>query len=236
MTDRRAGGASQARLVAEALDRALEIDDLRVSIVGPVLHIEGAVSSYDAKRLATRTATALTGVRQVVNHLRVVPYVSYSDTAITEAVVAAFEADPRLASADMSVETREGVVELRGSAQTLAVRCSAECAACSVRGVDHVVNRLEARGHGFVHGKLEHDLEEDLCRCLSLDLNTLRVRLEAGIVYLSGIVPSPQHRQAAESMVRWHSQVIDVVNALAVEETTLTIEQSNIMAREMRAS
>ena len=236
MTDRRVGGASQARLAADALDRALEIDDLRVSMVGPVLHIEGAVSSYNAKKLATETARALTGVRQVVNHLRVVPYVRYSDAAITEAVVAALEADPRLAGAGISVETRDGVVELRGSVQTLAARCSAECAACSVRGVDHVVNRLEVRGHGFVHGELERELEEDLCRCLSLDLNTLRVRLKAGVVYLRGIVPSPGHRQAAEAMIRWHSQVSDVVNALAVEETSLTSEQSNIMAREARTS
>lgn len=236
MTGRRADAASQVRLVADALDRALEIDDLRVSMLGPVLHIEGAVSSYDAKRQATETARALTGIRQVVNHLRVVPYVNYSDAAITAAVLAAFAADPRLVGADIAVETREGVVELRGSVPTLAARCAAECAACSVRGVDHVVNRLEARGHGFVRGELERGLAEDLCRCLSLDLNTLRVRFEAGVVYLSGIVPSPGHRQAAESMVRWHSQVIDVVNALAVEETSLTIEQSNIMTREARAS
>jgi hypothetical protein len=99
-----------------------------------------------------------------------------------------------------------------------------------------VVNRLEARGHGFAHEELERYLEEDLCRCLCLDLDALRVRLQAGVAHLSGIVPSPKHRQAAETMVRWHIQVIDVVNALAVEETSLTGEQSNIMSRESRAS
>lgn len=236
MTDRRPGGAPQAQVVADALEGALEIDDLRVSTVGPVVHIEGAVASYDAKRRATETARTLTGVRQVVNHLRVVPQVSYSDATVSKAVLAALAADPGLAGADVSVETRDGVVELRGSVRTLAARCSAECTACSVRGVDHVLNRLEARGHGFVHGELERDLEEDLCRCLFLDIEALRIRLQAGVVHLSGIVPSPEHRQAAETMVRWHTQVIDVVNALAVEETSLSIEQSNIMSRESRAS
>ena len=164
------------------------------------------------------------------------PQGSSSDTAIAKAVLAALEADPRLAGADISVQTRHGVVELRGCVETLAARCSAESAACSVRGVERVVNRLEARECASPGGQLERDLEEDLSRCLCLKPGALRVRFEAGVVHLSGSVPSPRHRQAAEEMVRWHSRVSDVVNALAVEETSLTAEESNIMGREASAS
>lgn len=236
MVARRAGRPGQERLVTQALGRALAIDHLRVSMVEGVPHIEGTVSSYSDKRLAMETTRALTGVRQVVNHLRVAPQASFSDAATAQAVLAALEADPLVATDDITLETREGVVELRGRVETLAARCSAESAACSVRGVDYVVNRLETRERAFVGQELERDLEEDLCRCLCLNAGALRVRFDTGVVHLSGTVPSPRHRQAAEEMVRWHSRVSDVVNSLAVEETSLTAQESNIMGREAHAS
>lgn len=236
MVARRASASGQERLIAQALGRALAIGHLRVTMVEGVPHIEGTVSSYGDKRLATETATALTGVRQVVNHLRIAPQGSFSDAAIAQAVLAALEADPLVNTDDITLETREGVVELRGRVETPAARRSAESAACSVRGVHCVVNRLETREPAVVGQELERDLEEDLCRCLCLESRAVHVRFEAGVVHLGGVVPSPRYRQAAEEMVRWHSQVSDVVNSLAVEETSLTAKGSNIMGPEARAS
>ncbi len=236
MVARRANALSQDQQIARALGRALAIGHLRVTMVGRVPHIEGTVSSYGDKQLATETTRALTGVRQVVNHLRIAPQGSFSDAAIAQAVLAALEADPLVNTDDITLETREGVVELRGRVETLAARCSAESAACSVRGVHCVVNRLETREPGLVGQELARNLEEDLCRCLCLEPGAVHVRFEAGVVHLGGAVPSPGHRQAAEEMVRWHSQVSDVVNSLAVEETSSTAGESNIMGEEARAS
>jgi osmotically-inducible protein OsmY len=224
------------RRVAKELCRALDVDELRVSVVGDTLHIEGTVSSYRQKLAAAEAVRGLAGIRSVVNHLRVAPRRDYSDAAITQAVVAALKADPRLAEADIAVETRGSVVQLCGSVETLGARCSAGAAACSVRGVDRVVNRLETRERPLTAAEVERDLAADLCCCLDLESAALRVSFEGGVVRLSGTVPSARHREIAEGMVRWHSQVTDVVNSLMVEESSLVADESNIMGREARAS
>jgi osmotically-inducible protein OsmY len=224
------------RRAAKELCRALDVDELCVSVVGVTLHIEGTVPSYRQKLAATAAVRGLPGIRNVINHLRVVPRSDSGDAAITEAVAVALKADPRLAGADIAVETKEGVVELRGSVGTLDARCSAEAAACSVRGVDRVVNRLETGERPLTAAEVERELAADLCCCLDLESVALQVCFEGGVVHLSGTVPSARHREIAESMVRWHSHVADVVNDLAVEESSLVADESNIMGREARAS
>jgi osmotically-inducible protein OsmY len=231
-----AGRMDRERRAAKELCRALDIDELRVSIMGETLHVEGTVSSYRHKLAAVEAVRGLPGIRNVINHLRVAPRSNSSDAAITDAVAAALKADPRLAVADIVVETREGVVELRGSAGTLGARCSAEAAACSVRGVDRVVNRLETDERPLTAAEVERELAADLCCCLDLESVALQICFDGGVVHLSGTVPSARHRDIAESMVRWHSHVTDVVNDLAVEQSSLVADEFNIMGREANAS
>ena len=204
---------------AEAAARTLGIDGLRVFLLGGVAHIEGTAPSFRHKRSAAELIGLLTGASHVVNRLRVAPREALSDRTIAQRVRAAFEEAPQVDAATVQSEVRNGVVELRGMVSSLAALCAAERAVWSVGGVAHVVNRLRVAGIISSPEDLAHQLEADLCACLSLPAATVRADIVGGTVYLKGTVPSPYHRLAAEDLVRAHELVQDVVNSLAVTQT-----------------
>ena len=71
---------------------------------------------------------------------------SNSDESLRAAILAAFAADDRTASADLRVGVLNGIVHLAGSVDTLEKCTAAEEIAEESPGVRGVVNRIEAPG------------------------------------------------------------------------------------------
>lgn len=68
------------------------------------------------------------------------------DESLRAAVLAAFAADDRTASADLRVGVMNGIAHLAGAIDSLVGRDAAEELAGQVPGVRGVVNRIEAPG------------------------------------------------------------------------------------------
>jgi len=210
------GEGASLESAAEAAARTLGIDGLRVFMLGGVAHIEGTAPSFRHKRSAAELIGLLTGASHVVNRLRVAPREVRSDRTIAQRLRAAFEEAPEVDAATVQPEVKHGLVELRGIVSSLSALCAAERAAWSVGGVADVVNHLRVADTVASPEDLAHQLEADLCACLSLPVGTVRADIVGGTVHLKGTVPSPYHRLAAEDLVRAHELVQDVVNELAV--------------------
>jgi len=210
------GEGASLESAAEAAARTLGIDGLRVFMLGGVAHIEGTAPSFRHKRSAAELIGLLTGASHVVNRLRVAPREVRSDRTIAQRLRAAFEEAPEVDAATVQPEVKHGLVELRGIVSSLSALCAAERAAWSVGGVADVVNHLRVADTVASPEDLAHQLEADLCACLSLPVGTVRADIVGGTVHLRGTVPSPYHRLAAEDLVRAHELVQDVVNELAV--------------------
>ncbi len=214
----KAATSSNARAsIQRALARALNIGDLRVSLVGDVAHLEGTVPSYQHKSMAEETVRLLTGASQVVNRLRVVPSRTTRDRALREAVLEALRVQLKGGIEGLSVLVRQGVIELKGTVASLADRCAADMAAWSVGGVVDVRNRLQVRGHASSPESLARQLRQAVSQCLGLDTASFQVMARGDTVYLRGRVPSAYHQHAAEDLVRAHSQVREVINELTAD-------------------
>ena len=200
--------------VQRAVARSLNLEDLRVSLLGDVAHVEGTVPSFEAKGMAVETVRLLTGASEVVNRLRVVPFQATGDRALREAVHRALSSQLNAGTTGLSVHATQGVVELKGNVASLSDRCAAESAAWSVGGVTDVRNRLEVQGQATSPESLARQLRQAVSQCLQLDVSSIEVLARGDTVYLRGRVPSPYHRLAAEDLVRAHSQVREVVNEL----------------------
>ncbi len=111
--------------VQRALARSLNAAELRVSLVGNVVYLEGTVPSLQHKAMAAETARLLTGAAQVVNRLRVAPSRATGDRPLREAVLKALPARVGGGTHEVSVQARGGVIELKGSVVSLADRCAA---------------------------------------------------------------------------------------------------------------
>lgn len=71
----------------------------------------------------------------------------FNDLGITAAVTGALAKDPNLSAFEIDVDTKSGVVILKGSAPTHSAREKAESIAKNVRGVISVNNQLTVRAN-----------------------------------------------------------------------------------------
>jgi len=117
--------------------------DVRLSVVGGVAYLDGRVSCYERKKALGRLAAELPSLARVENRLRVAPGSPRSDRTIELEVLAALNMDASLTGEHISVKVQDGVVELRGKVARVSARMTAERAAWSACGVQHVENRLE---------------------------------------------------------------------------------------------
>lgn len=210
--------AAQERLLGRALARCLETEGLRVTVVGPRAYLGGAVASFQCKQRAARLVALLAGVREVVNQVRVVPRARRLDATLARELEAILIAGKEVGA--LSVRVSDGIVHLEGEVCSLARRYDLEAAAWSVPGVLDVMNRLVVTS-ADAGDELEAgcQMAEALECCLFLEPGSVRVGYGDGVATLSGAVPSLDHREAAEELLRWHCQVRQVVNQLSVAPT-----------------
>jgi len=214
MTRRKSAEAQSEKRILEALTRTLDIEHLKVSLVGGVPYIEGSVGALRDKRRATEVVSSVCGKVRIVNRLRVAPAVRRSDEITARAVRDRLRALGEAAPKTAEVSCNSGVVLLTGEVGSWGARQAADKAARLVRGVTNVINHLQVKGDDKPAKETESEIKKALRQFLFLD--TINVAFDGGTVLLSGSVPSPYHRLAAEDLVRWFSPVSEVINVLAI--------------------
>ena len=188
--------------------------ELTVDVRGGVAHVGGSVTSVGRKRLAHRIASGMKGVRHVVNTLRVAPVAVVDDDSIREHLLAALAENPAVDEMTIYVEVASCVVHLRGVAATGSARCGAEDEAWATPGVRRVINAIQV---GSVVPPGEAALASEIAQAIEERLGSkaarIGVEVRAGIVRLTGSVPSEQVRAAAERLA-WTPLVTDIANDL----------------------
>jgi len=137
--------ATKLRLMADGRTPAL---DINVDSNRGVVTLFGLVPTSEAKRAAEEDARKVSGVKQVVNELQVVPKstqqaVKARDEDIEKDVEKAIDARPGLTDAKIEVEVKNGVARLSGTVPSEQDRLAAAIAARSTNGVRSVQDDLK---------------------------------------------------------------------------------------------
>jgi hyperosmotically inducible protein len=125
--------------------RQIEVDTFRGTV-----QLNGFVDSADEKAAATRVAHSVNGVQNVRNNLEV-GHTDRSagevldDGVVTTKVKAALVSEPATKARDITVVTREGIVQLSGFVDSAAEKATASEVAQGVRGVKEVRNDLQIK-------------------------------------------------------------------------------------------
>lgn len=207
------------RDVKDALYADLRVvsDNLDVQVLDGRVYLRGTVPNENQKALARMVADRIKGVRQVINHLDVMPLEIRSDADITADVVAALTIDTLVDEDKIDVTTVDGVVYLRGTVDSYVQRKSADENARSVRGVLDVINELVvvpslARSDEEVAAEVVRQLSENL----RLDITEIKVDVKHGVVRLRGTVTTVEQLWLVDEVARWTPGVIDVIDELAL--------------------
>lgn len=210
----------EAILNALVDEELLEVEGLQVLVVERVAYIDGHVCNYRQKRAIGKRARSVSGVRKVVNRLRVAPAMHVQDRALAEQARAVLARNPFLKDHDITVRCRDRAIELSGTVEVASLRLLAEDAIWSMGGVRSVNNKIKVSyGLAEQEQELAQEIERILLYSLGLEPWEISVQVEQGTVHLRGRVSSRELLQAAEDLVRWHPQTQAVVNHLLVEET-----------------
>jgi hyperosmotically inducible protein len=131
-------------------DPATKARQIEVNTFRGTVQLSGFVDSADEKAAASRVAHSVNGVQNVRNNLAV-GHTDRSagevvdDSVVTTKVKAALVAEPATKARDITVVTREGIVQLSGFVDSATEKETASEVAQGVAGVKEVRNDLQIK-------------------------------------------------------------------------------------------
>lgn len=157
------------------------------------------------------------------------------DLSLRRAVEEELEFDPAIEAANIGVTVENGVVTLTGHVNSYAEKIAAEHAAAGVEGVRGIAQELAVRYPNHKR-TADDEIAQRALRIIDWDAalpdGGVKVRVQNGVVTLSGEVEWGYQRAAAEQAVRRLSGVVGINNAITVRPRA---ETSDVRERIERA-
>jgi len=203
-------------------DNRLEIRDLDVDVMDGRLTMRGSVPSYNSMRAAEESAYVIPGINQVDNDL-VISYPNDitvpTDEDIRSTVATSLKWNNNLQSNKVEVSVNDGVVTLTGGFDKFWKKRLAEDIAYSTTGVIAVENKIKIKPKEEVIDEIiARDIHAALDRNYQVDVNSIEVKVESGIVTLSGEVPDFNAARAAEISAQHTNGVSEVRSHVVIKK------------------
>ncbi len=232
-----------AAAVREALqlEPAVAAARLEVAARAGTVTLRGTVDSPRTRVLAEKTAAAVSGVRAVEDRIEVATSAERSDAEIRSEILASLRFDALLDHRFIDVTVRDGRVELSGRVGSAAERRRAEADAW-IRGAREVdVGRLQVMpwqdtphrclpaGGQPADRAIRDAVELAMVHDPRVDASRIELRVDDGVVHLTGRVDRLAAQRAAADDARNTVGVVRVDNLIQVrpqsEERDTAVEQ-----------
>ena len=144
--------------------------------------------------------------------------VAVTDSWVTSKTKIALFADDRVKGSEVKVETKDGVVHLRGKVDSAEAKAAADSIAKGIDGVKSVKNDLQVVSPGA--RKAVEAKDADIAKAVESrvkresDLKKVDVRADSGVVTLTGEVPTITASAKASEVARGVNGVRSVKNEL----------------------
>jgi osmotically-inducible protein OsmY len=202
-------------------DNRIDASDIKVSVDGSDVSLEGKVPDYTSTTYAVLDAYGVEGVSKVSNNLEIKIPSSIAvptDDEIKRRVENLFVWSSSIDSKDIDVGVSNGHVALKGSVDTYYKKVHAENLISNVTGVVDITNKLTiVPTKSYFDKEIAEDIEKSIDRRYDVAHEDVDVKVSNGIVTLLGKVPSwyaySSIKQSAENTLG----VVDVVDKLKIE-------------------
>ncbi len=201
-------------------DDSVDASKVLVEVDNGHVILTGKVPSLAARRAAETDASIVTGVVSVKNDIVVEcppagPKVSDEEIKSRVENVLRWNAD--MEGEDIRISIKEGWVTLEGAVSAYWKKMRAEDLASDLLGVTGITNALAVVPTRNVSDKASaQDIVSALERNTNVNIDTIDVKVEDGVVTLSGTVPNWAAFEAASSAGRYTTGVINMINNLTI--------------------
>ncbi|MEP6931149.1 MAG: BON domain-containing protein [Flavobacterium sp.] len=189
-----------------------------VQVQDGIVRLEGTVENYTQKREAEETAKHISGVKAVVDDIKVnLPLATIkNDTDVASSVTKALQDNWAVPDHRISVTVEQGWVTLEGILHWNFQRKAADNAIRYLEGVRGVIDKIK------IEAEVKNELGQEivvkaLSRSWILDIDNIKVRVDDKTIFLSGFVRSLFQKEEAER-IAWNTPGVWYVdNELVVE-------------------
>ncbi|MFO7836525.1 MAG: BON domain-containing protein [Candidatus Thorarchaeota archaeon] len=202
-------------------DNRVDSSDITVQVDNGDVTLNGTVSDYTSSKNAVLDAWDAEGVTEVKNNLEVEIPTEVSvptDSEIKSNIADMLEWNASIDASEIEVDVSAGVVTLDGVVDAYWKKLRAEDVTSRATGVLNVVNELAVVPTEDV---LDKAIAEDVVSALetkfTVNADDVDVKVEDGIVTLSGTLPSWTSYRAAMDAAENTLGVTDVVDQLIIE-------------------
>jgi len=201
-------------------DGRVDASDVNAEVSKGKVILTGNVPSCTARRAARDDAFGVLGVRGVRNQLTVLrTATTLSDDEVRANAKSVLEWSSDIDPSNIQVDVSGGAVSLSGSVTSYWQRTLAERMVANIDGVLGVQNELTVvPSEDVLDEAIAESIEASLRRSSCVSADDVTVKVEQGVVTLSGVVPSCMASRITQEAAHHTTGVRDVRSDLSVAE------------------
>jgi len=201
-------------------DNRIDASNINVKVDNGIVKLSGEAPTYNSLTLARSLPWRIGGINDVKENIRVnyvlpAPLPSNEDVGIWIENTLAW--DPVIDETRITVSVDNGIVTMEGTVDAYWKKSFVEDKISGIRGILDIENKLAVVPTERIDDEvIAQDIVAAFDRDVQVDPETITVDVKDGIATLSGVVPYPASRRAAERDASLTGGVIDVINELEV--------------------
>ena len=200
-------------------DTRVKETDVGVQVSSGIVTLSGTVPDWAKREAAEEAAHRVAGVLDVANDVvvRIPGGAERSDTDLAFAVRSALEWDVLVPDTRIRSTISQGHVTLEGDVDYAHEREDAARAVKNLRGVRSLINRIEVKPPAVTTVSLRAAIEAALERRAEREARQISLRVDGGVVGVSGIVRSSAEKAAVLGTVRGTAGVRQIDDDLRIQ-------------------
>ncbi len=199
-------------------DNSIDESQIEISVNDEIATLKGCVSTYLEKVLAEIETQLVPGIKSVVNDIEVkfmgsneIP----SDQDVREAMFCLLDANSEIASNDVQVSVNKGNVILEGTVDSYWKSEKIRKMASQIKGVISILNKISIIPKKNISDEdITKNLIKSMQNSVRIEAHKVDVKVEGGIVTLSGTLSSMSEYDAVKEIVKLTKGVIDIKDNL----------------------
>lgn len=202
-------------------DNRVDASNIHVDVIDGIVTLSGVVSDYTSVLAAVEDVDHIKGVKSVNNNLSIQhpsANIPPDDEQIEENLRQLLQWNPRIDPENIRVSVHNAVATLEGEVDAYWKKERAGELAYEVVGVVNVLNRLIVKSSlERLDKKIVNDIYAALRRNSFVDENKVNIKVEDGVVTITGTAPDWPGVKAASVAAKYTPGVVDVNNRLEVK-------------------